>query len=162
MYCSACGVPVAASVSYCNRCGTEIAGKEGTSARHSQTASAALITAILAAPFVGMLVSVSLMFVMRNSLQFSEEPSIVFSLIAFLSFVVAELAFIWMLVRSKASGASAFSARKTSSVREHQTPGLPHNIRATLVPTDPSSFEIGASVTDHTTRTLDAQPSKRE
>jgi len=151
MFCSSCGSAVPSGLSYCNRCGIDLRVKEQTPAGRSGPAPDSLVWAIVAVTTVGLGSVIALMVIMKEVLDFSGLLIAKFSLLTFLSFLLIDALFAWLLLSSKrvqrkSSDIAELKAELTREIGAAQTNSLP---------------EPGQSVTDHTTRTLEPVPSKR-
>ena len=149
MYCSSCGMTMKAGLSYCNRCGAEV-GKESGLIGPAKVDVNSLVWAIVAVTVVGPGSIIGLMAVMKEVLHLNDVLIISSALLVFLSFLLAEGVFIWMLVRSVLGGRQPYIRNRqkgfsTSELGEAKANALP---------------EPALSVTEHTTRTL--EPADRE
>ncbi len=154
MFCSSCGKSVNPGLSYCNHCGARVAGKaEDGVGQISQSSFNLLVIALLGVPIAGIGVIIALLTVMKKDLGFGEE---IISVIVFMSFIlllIAELGLIWLLRHhTKMSKRSVETPQPTLP----QTPdivikGLPESQVQPI-------YQPMQSVTEHTTRTLDAVP----
>jgi hypothetical protein len=86
------------------------------------------------------------MVVMKEVLHFTDGVIIAFSLLTFLSFLGVDAVFIWVLLRSRQGVKEA-----DGKAQEREPTG-----RETGEVTRRSLPEAGASVTEHTTRTLES------
>ena len=141
MYCSTCGAEVSPSLTYCNRCGTELDSKQH---KLSATTMESLVWAIVAVTIVGMGAVIGLMAVMKEVLHFSDSLITVFSLLFLATFLGVDSMFIWLLY-------SKFGVKKMSGLAQKN--GLNTNEldgpKVRILPEPPSS------VVEHTTRTLE-------
>lgn len=148
IYCSSCGSAILSNLSYCNRCGTELKVKESESTKSSEVSLDSLVWAIVVVTVAGLGAVIGLMAVMKEVLHFSDGLILIFSLLSFLAFLGAESVFIWLLLLRSKLGAQEASSRlqpkelTTREIDDTQVRALP----------EPS---LSASVTEHTTRTLD-------
>jgi hypothetical protein len=150
MYCSTCGTAVSPTLTYCNRCGTEL-NINPPAPKVSSTAMESLVWAIVAVTIVGMGAVIGLMAVMKEVLHLSDTPILIFSLLFLATFVGVDFVFI-SLLRSK------FVTKKTSSlIPKHQfnTNELEEGSKLRNLP------EPAPSIVEHTTRTLETVDRKR-
>jgi hypothetical protein len=142
MYCSGCGSPLAAGLSYCNRCGVSL--KE-----RSQPKQTGVIAAFLAAITIIGVSGLGIMFggalTLTNEAHLKEELVGFFMLFTFLVVMVAEILLIRQMSRIT-------SAQPTRVSETPQPPAIANEVRA---PAPRTLAEPLASVTENTTRTLE-------
>ena len=154
MFCSSCGKSVTPGLSYCNHCGARVGSKaESDSGRIPESSFNLLVIALLVVPIAGIGIIMGLLTVMKKELGFGEE---MIGAIVFMSFVlllIAELGLIWLLRHH-----TRMSKRSDETPQPNltQSPdvvikGLPEGQMQPL-------YQPMESVTEHTTRTLDAVP----
>ncbi len=146
MFCSSCGTNVTPGLSYCNRCGTELSAKDRKGDKLSDTALDSLVWAIAVVTIVGIGAVIGLMAVMKNVVHFSDTLITVFTSLTFLTFMGVDAVFIWVLLRSmlggkKVGGLNRIKELTTKEIGEAKVRSL---------------AEPAMTVTEHTTRTLDA------
>ena len=153
MYCSSCGVAVAANLTYCNHCGAKInSDKADNSRRATELRAEWAIMSSMAALFVCGLVAMSILLgVMKAVLRFEEGPLLAFALLSFLILVGLEAVYISRLFRFR-RGAESAPDKSVS----------PMHITKELEAQSRHLGEPITSVTDHTTRTLDPVYSERK
>ncbi len=153
MYCSSCGGTVAQGVSYCNLCGAKLnAAKDAIVAKPAELFPESLVWAIVAVFTVGLGVTIGLMAVMKDLLNFSQGLIIAFTILSFLLTFVVEGVLIWMLLESKRN---AQKSGITAPLKEQTTRELDAaQVRALPEPVP--------SVTEHTTRTFEPIYNKRK
>lgn len=144
MYCSTCGTTVTEGLSYCNRCGVEVGGKNVTVPLKPDAIPEFLVWAIVGVSVGGLAILVGLIAVMKES-GFSNGLIALFSMLGFLLLLGAESVFIWLMVRSKNAGREASKLTQsreltTNELGERQVGALPEHL---------------PSVTEQTTRTLE-------
>lgn len=145
MYCSSCGSAVPPGLSYCNRCGADLRPKENEVAKRSGPSPNFLVGGIVAVTTFGLFLVIMLMGVMSNVLHSPDGLINGFAAVAFLSVLLVDVLFAWLLLRSKKS-----RTEKTDVIQ------LKEAIRAELHAAQTWGLpEPAASVTDHTTRTLE-------
>ena len=145
MYCSFCGTALTPGLSYCNRCGAELGTKDRSTDKPKEAPQEALVWAIVAVTVVGLGGLIGLMAVMKESLHFNDVPIIAFSLLFFLTFLGVDIVFIRLLLRSMSAarypeGVTQQKARSTNELIDAKPRAL---------------SEQAASITEHTTRTMD-------
>lgn len=138
MYCSGCGTPLAAGLSYCNRCGMNLKERSETSGN----IVASYLTAISLVGVAGIGLMLGGAIALKNGAQFNEELIGVFMTMTF--FIVAFIEF--FLCRQL----SRFS--KTQVIAPMSAP--PAEFRAPQ-PAQRALAEPISSVTENTTRTLE-------
>ena len=146
MFCSTCGAAVTPTLSFCNRCGTELNKKKSSS--HGGMPES-LVWAVVAVSVGGLALIIGLMAVMKNELHFDNQLILLISLLSFLPLLAAEAVFIWMLLKS--SRQIKFRQPETdltSELRGSTTKELDAARERFLA-------EPALSVTDQTTRTLE-------
>ncbi len=143
MFCSSCGAAVAPGLSYCNRCGGELASKERGRSKLEMPLES-LVWAILAVAIVGVGANIGLMALMKESLHAENGLILGFSLLAFLPFLVAEAVFIWLLLRSQRSPKPQRDLISTRGGATNELDAAPRALQ-----------EPSPSVTEHTTHTLE-------
>lgn len=150
MYCSSCGEAVKPDLSYCNRCGTELGGKERSATKPFDISPDSLVWAIVAVSVGGLAILIGLMAVMKES-NFSLGLIVVFTALSFLLLLGAASVFIWLLLRSKsgAQGASAIAQARQQVTKE-------------LGAAQTHALEPALSITEQTTRTLEPLYSERK
>ena len=151
MYCPSCGKDVNADLSYCNHCGARIAaGNDLDPNALSETSFHVLIGALLTIPIVGIGLILAIMVVMKRELGFGEDPVLAVVMVSLILFLAAEAGVIWlMLTRTKKRKVVAPAGEKRGLGRADVTEKV-------LTEGQPLEFSApAASVTDHTTRTLD-------
>jgi len=151
MYCSSCGSAVPPGLSYCNRCGTDLRAKDPAAGEHWGASGNSLVGGMVGVTLIGFIAVLSLM-KMKGVNPANDGLLNGFAALAFLSFVLIDALFAWLLLRSKKSPSQKIDASQLKEV-----------IRAELHAAQTSGRpEPASSVTDHTTRTLDPVPLKRD
>lgn len=142
MYCSACGTPVAAGLSYCNRCGM---GLKERAERKQTGAITAFLAAITLIGTIGMGIMLGGAVTLTNEAHLKEELVGFFMFFTFLIVAITEI----MLVRqlSRLTG-----AKQAKAIDPPQQLAMPSEFR----PPQPRTLaEPLPSVTENTTRTLE-------
>ena len=99
MFCQACGNTVNPGLSYCNTCGTRIAGeKDSAPEQMSESSFNLLVSAILAIPIAGIGIILGLLVVMKKELAFRDEIIATIALMAFVLLLVSEGGLLWLLI----------------------------------------------------------------
>ena len=150
MYCSSCGAAVPPGLSYCNRCGVDLRAKEQTPARRSGPSPDSLVWGIVGVTVVGLFLVIALMVFMKD-LHFNDGLINGFAVAAFLSFLLVDVLFAWLLLSSRRD------QRKSSDLVQLKAE-LARELGAAQTH---SLAEPGQSVTEHTTRNLEPVTSKR-
>jgi hypothetical protein len=145
MYCLSCGSAVPPGLSYCNRCGADLRPKENEVTRRSGPSPDSLVAGIVFVTIFGLGAVIVLMGVMSRVLHSSDGLINGFAAVTFLSVLLVDALFAWLLLRPK------------KSVKENvDITQLKETIRAELHAARTSGLpEPVSSVTDHTTRTLE-------
>ena len=147
MYCSSCGGSVVEGLSYCSHCGAKLNSEKGDSAvGPSEAKSGSLVWAIVAVLVFGFLGIVFLLMAMKM-VGLNEAHILAFTILSFLIILLVEGVFISQLLRRK---------RGAEPTAETELPRELHAARA------PMLSQGKASVTEHTTRTLDPVYSERK
>jgi hypothetical protein len=151
MYCSSCGSAVPPGLRYCNRCGTDLRSKDPAAGERWGASGNALVWGMVGVTTIGLIAVLSLM-KMKGVNPGNDGLLNGFAALAFLSFVLIDALFAWLLLRSKKSPASNTDLTQLKEV-----------IRAELQAAQTSGLaEPASSVTDHTTRTLEPVSLKRD
>lgn len=153
MYCSSCGGTVARGISYCNTCGAKLnKAKDESIAKPVETFPESLIWAIVAVFTVGLGVTVGLMAMMKELLNFSQGLIIAFTTLSFLLTFVVVGVLTWMLLQRRRE---AKEAGDTAQTNEQTTKEL-DTAQVRSLP------EPVPSVTEHITRTFEPIYSERK
>ncbi len=154
MFCSSCGKSVNAGLSYCNHCGARVAGNtEVAPAQIPASSFNLLVLGLLGVPIVGLAIIVGLLVVMKKELGFGEEMIGAIVLMSFLLLLTTELGLFWLLRQQ---------TKASKWIRQPEKPILlktPDLVMKGLTENQMRSIhEPMQSITEHTTRTLDAVP----
>jgi hypothetical protein len=141
MYCAACGTPLAAGLSYCNRCGMNL--KERSDAKPTPVNS--YLTAITIVGIGGLSLMLGGALALKNGGHFNEDMIGVFMFMTFLLVALVEFSLCRQLSRINRA------AEKRESFVQMMPPGIPNEIRG---PQPRALGEPVPSVTENTTRTL--------
>lgn len=150
MFCSSCGSAVPPGLSFCNRCGADLRAKEQNPnpATRSGPYPDSLVWGIVAVTTVGLCAVVALMVIMKEVLHFNDGLIKGFSAATFLSFLLVDVLFAWLLLSSKRAQEKTFDAAELKAE-------LTRELTAQQIHSLP---EPRQSVTEQTTRTLEAVP----
>lgn len=151
MYCSSCGSAVTPGLSYCNRCGAELSTRvaKKKSSEDKDSFAEALVWSIVAVSVGGLALLIALMALMKNELHFANGMIVIVSILSFVLLLGAEGTLVWFLLntqrrtRSREKEAGEITRPKGTATKEL---GEPQQAMLT---------EPAASVTEHTTRTLE-------
>jgi predicted nucleic acid-binding Zn ribbon protein len=139
MYCSACGTPVTAGLSYCNRCGMNLKERDE---RRQTGAITAFLAAITLIGTIGMGIMLGGTLSLTTEAHLKEELVGFFMLFTFLIIAITEILLVRQL--SRLTGANR--------AKTIDTPAMPSEFR----PPQPRTLaEPLPSVTENTTRTLE-------
>jgi uncharacterized membrane protein YvbJ len=148
MFCSSCGSAITPELNYCKRCGAELndAGKQ------SGTDNKSLILGFVAVPVFSITAIIGLVVLMKDVIGFDTKLVGVIAVMSFFLFVIADIALVLALLnRSRTNKKPA----KKAQLNEAVTQSLYQSPARELAEPMPMS-----SVTEHTTRSLDAIPRK--
>jgi hypothetical protein len=149
-------------LSFCNTCGARIAGGEKDRApkQMSESSFNLLVSAILAIPIAGIGIIIGLLVVMKKTLGFHDEIIATIAMMAFVLLLVSEGGLVWLLIH-RTRGAR--KEKKNAEAPPADTRRLPDVVMKGLNEGQPrTAHDTVSSVTEHTTRTLDAVPRDRE
>jgi hypothetical protein len=158
MFCSSCGKSVNPGLSFCNHCGARVAGKnEDGVSRIPESSFNLLVIALIGVPIAGIGVIIGLLTVMKKELGFGGDLIGFIALMGFILLLIAELGLIWLLrhhtkMSKRSNEPPPPALLQTSDV---VIKGLPESQMQPI-------HQPMQSVTEHTTRTLDAIPRERE
>ena len=155
MYCPSCGKEVNSGLTFCNYCGVRLAAAENDPSALSVSSFNMLVGAMIAIPVVGLGLIIALMAVMKKGLEFRDDMIFVVIFMTFLLLFFAELGTILMLI-SKSRKPKAKPIKKQDEISSRPVSAIDEVVIKGL---NPTSFEGVPSVTEHTTRTLDAATS---
>jgi predicted nucleic acid-binding Zn ribbon protein len=141
MYCSGCGSPIAAGLSFCNRCGTSL--KERSESKQT-AAIGAIVTAMVVVAIAAMGLLLGGPIALKREGGFGEELIVLFMFLTFFICAFSEI----FLYRQL--------GRITNAKREPMLVPAPPVMQAEFRAPQPLSLaEPAASVTENTTRTLE-------
>lgn len=151
MYCSGCGTPIAAGLSFCNRCGTSL--KERTELKQT-SAVPALVSAMTFVALAGMGILLGGSLALKNGGQFGEEFIVLFLFLTFFIVAFTEIFLYRQLSRLTAMKQDSFTPAHPVMLPAP----MPHEFRE---PQPRSLAEPIPSVTENTTRTLEYSREER-
>ena len=152
MYCPSCGKEVNSGLTFCNYCGVRLAAAENDPSALSVSSFNLLVGAMIAIPVLGLGLIIALMAVMKKGLEFRDDMIFVVIFMTFLLLFFAELGTILMLI-SKSRKPKAKPIKNQGEIPPRSVSAIDEVVIKGL---NPTSFEGVPSVTEHTTRTLDA------
>ncbi len=144
MYCERCGKQIDDSLNFCNSCGAQIK-KDGESGK---SIISSLTNALISVVVVGLGVLVGLIAILMDKVE-RIEPIFAFAVV----YLLIILAISFLIMRQISRVINADLESKKMQLETRQAAHLP--LRSTNQLED---FREPASVTDHTTRTLDKIP----
>lgn len=156
MYCSNCGKIINKDLSFCNHCGFRLPGKETEQMTNLPLSSFNfLVAAMIGVPIAGTGVIIALLSVMKRGLGFGDEMIGAVILMSFILLMIAEVGLLWLLWMNtrKKKDLDGPVQRPLSGRDDVVIKGLPES---SIDPVASTPY----SVTDETTRTLDAVPRK--
>ena len=150
MYCQSCGKEVNSGLSFCNFCGFRLNEPKHDPGALTQTSFNLLVGAAVGIPEIGLGIIIAIMAVMKNGLGFHDDMIAGVILLTFLLLFIAEIGMLFMMIsRTKKQKAPQESVSIDSKPVHAIDDGVFKGLNA-------SSFDGVPSVTEHTTRTLDA------
>ena len=155
MYCSSCGKPVNPDLRYCNHCGARLNEDGDGPLKIPESSFNLLVVGLLAVPIAGIGLIIGLLTVMKKELGFGDEMIGIMAVLCIALLILTELGLLWLLWTSSRHGRVKTGRAKPQALpdRDVDLRGLPESR------IDPVE-RIVPSVTEHTTRTLDAVPRK--
>ena len=151
MYCSNCGQGLNGNLNYCNSCGTRVERSPAAEPAHSSRGAAITAACVLAAVGIGMLIPVLRILLESRLDQAAVLLVIVGYLVALLSMFSVLMAFVW-----KERSGPRVSPGKTSDGY-----AAPASLRRADTAQLHEPHDHPASVTEHTTRTLEHLPVRK-
>jgi membrane-bound ClpP family serine protease len=148
MYCSGCGTQLESELNYCNRCGNRVPKGEAMSVAENLSQSVS---------YVGGFGLLGFIFVTLVLLK-KGVPMEAFVPISFF-YLTALVVICWLIIRHS----SQLTKLRIDARRSGENISEPHYLspRTTAQLSEPADTSIG-SVTEHTTRALDAVPVERK
>jgi hypothetical protein len=146
MYCSTCGKPVTAGLSYCNHCGAKLSGAKSNGP--TELFPDSLVWAIVSVFVVGLGGTIGLMAVMKDAGNFNPGMILGLTFMSFAIMLAVEGVLVWLLLGRRKGEIVSAKQEATAQLEGAPTREL-GAAEARALP------EPVASVTDHTTRTLE-------
>jgi len=155
MFCASCGKSINPDLRYCNHCGARLNAEGDGSMRIPESSFNLLVGGLLAVPIAGIGLIIGLLTVMKRELGFRDEMIGIMALLCVALLVLTELGLLWLLWTNTRHGRVRKGKRAELNLpeRDVELRGLPESR------IEPVGSSIH-SVTEHTTRTLDAVPRK--
>jgi len=150
MYCSTCGTPISAELSYCNRCGTNLRKERPENAEKSHVA--ALTTAMVLVALAGIGLTIGGSIALGAAAKLGDAPVVLFMLLNFGIVGGVEIMLSRNLSRVLGKGREPKQIEQPSQPLFQPAMIAPDEARLAHLQTLP---EPGTSVTENTTRTLD-------
>lgn len=152
MYCANCGTPVAAGLSFCNRCGTNLK-KESAGSRDDATVNS-LVSAVVLVGIFGLGIMCGGAIALKKGAELREPAVVFFMILSFAIVGFVELFLVRQLSRVLDSNRKQESLDQLTQQQPLFQPALvpASEIRAAQLRTVP---EPVTSVTENTTRTLE-------
>jgi hypothetical protein len=152
MYCSTCGGAINPGLSYCNHCGARIGGADdGEHIKLSEKSFGLLVCALAVLPLAGLALIIGLIGLMKKEMGFENEIIFVFASISFLLLLASEGALFWVLVHNFKRRKTSVDLPNTAQLNKVEIKGLNEAQQGGI-------SDVIPSVTEHTTRSLDAIP----
>ena len=152
MYCPACGKEISSGLSFCNFCGLRLNAPESDPNVLSASSFNLLVGAVIAIPIFGLGLIIAMMAAMKNGLGFRDDMIFVVVFMTFLLLFITEVGTLMLMISrtrkpkvKQKKEPAASEPRSVSAIGDVEIKGL-----------NASSFDGIPSVTEHTTRTLDA------
>lgn len=146
MYCSGCGTELSSDLNYCNRCGNRVAEGESNSVADNLSGAVGYVGGF------GLLGFIFAVLAMAKT----GVAVVALVLISFL-YLTALSVICFLMIRQ----AAALSTKRSGGDRPDDQTAQPQYLRPRTTAQLPESGEQPASVTEHTTRTLDKVPVTR-
>jgi hypothetical protein len=157
MYCSNCTKEVVDGLSFCNHCGFRLKGaRDNDDVKSSEVKPGLLISAMVGLFILGLVAIAILIGVMKVIAGFDLSIVFAFTIFSFVLLLMIEGLLTWMLLKRK-------KVEKEVSVtnRQKEQAGKEIYTTQTLELAEPT-FQPVASVTEHTTRTLEHVPKNNQ
>ena len=150
MYCSACGTPVAAGLSFCNRCGMSL--NKDRSSEQEKSLAGALLTAVVLIGIFGLGIVVGGSLTLKIAGQFQESAVVLFMILSFSVVGAVEISLLRQLSKL---------LEKARDQKQLDQPSQPLFQPALVPPSEARAAHLRSmpepvtSVTENTTRTLE-------
>jgi hypothetical protein len=156
MYCQTCGGAINPGLSYCNHCGARIGGAgDGEHIKLSEKSFGLLVCALAITPIAGLALIIGLIGLMKKEMGFENEMIFVFALMSFLLLLASEGALFWLLLHNFKRPKKSVDLPNTAQLNKVEIKGL-NEARQDGI------YDGFPTVTEHTTRSLDAVPLERK
>lgn len=153
MYCSSCGAVVAKGSGYCKHCGARLSwAKDDGGDKPAELFPDSLVWAIVSVFIIGFGCLIGLVAMMKELLHSSDVMIYTIMLVSFLTILLIESTFIWLLLQRRGRAKEVYEAER---MNEHATKEL-DAAQARALP------EPLQSITEHTTRTFEPVYNKRK
>jgi hypothetical protein len=138
-------------LSYCNRCGAELSTSvaKKKSSEDKDSFAESLVWSIVAVSVGGLALLIGLMALMKNELHFANGMIVIVSILSFVLLLGAEGTLVWLLLNTQRRARS----HEKEAVEITQPKGTATKELGEAQ--QPMLVEPAASVTEHTTRTLE-------
>lgn len=154
MYCQKCGGAINPGLSYCNHCGARIGG-DGEHIKLSEKSFGLLVCALAVLPLAGLALIIGLIGLMKKEMGFENEMIFVFALMSFLLLLASEGALFWLLIHNFKRPKKSVDLPNTAQLNNVEIKGLNEARQGGI-------YDGFPTVTEHTTRSLDAVPLERK
>jgi len=157
MYCPNCAKEVTSGLSFCNHCGFRLKGaRDNDDVKSSEVKPGLLVSAMVGLFILGLVAIAILIGVMKVIAGF--DPSIVFAftIFSFVLLLMIEGLLTWMLLRGKKA------EKEVSNTNQLNEQGVKEMYAAPTRGLSDPTFQPIASVTEHTTRTLEHVPKNNQ
>jgi hypothetical protein len=156
MFCQTCGGAINPGLSYCNHCGARTGGtNDGEHIKLSEKSFGLLVCALAILPIAGLALIIGLIGLMKKEMGFENEMIFVFALMSFVLLLASEGALFWLLLtrfkNPKRSGDNIPPPPNTAQLNKVEIKGLNEARQGGI-------YDAVPTVTEHTTRSLDAVP----
>lgn len=150
-YCPSCNKEVIAGLSYCNHCGFKLTGKKGANLQSSEVRPEFLVAAMFGLFVFGLVAIGFLISLLKQGAGFDFSILLALTLFSFTLLLLVEGVFAFLLLRRKRVEKEEINSHRLNeqAIKEIYTPPAQALSESTFQP---------ASVTEHTTRTLEPTP----
>lgn len=156
MYCPNCAKEVTGGLSFCNHCGFRLKGARDDDVVEPSEVKAGLLVSAMVGLFILGLVAIAILIgVMKVIAGFDTAIVYAFTIFSFVLLLIIEGLLTWMLLRGKVE-------KEVSSTNQLDEQGVKEMYAAPTRELAEPTFQPVASVTEHTTRTLEHVPKKNQ
>ena len=156
MYCPNCTKEIAGGLSFCNHCGFRLKGARDDEVNSSEVKPGLLVSAMVGLFIFGLVAIAILIGVMKVIAGFDPSRVFAFTIFSFVLLLMIEGLLTWMLLRGRKV------EKEVSSTNQLDEQGVKEMYAAPTRELSESTFQPVASVTDHTTRTLEHVPKNNQ